>query len=202
MDCAYIHFILARSIVRRGTICVEGGYQFCHDPRLLFKTKMVYREEDVLSFLKRIRCPVLLVWASSTINRYKLRSNSDNPKETSLPSESEVKAQIVNGKPDEVENQHEKEIVKDLEEAPQESNTSGSPNIPKIKFKGPAAKFFGDKEKPSTVKMNISIIQKRMNSIAHLTTKVVEGHHHVHSDHPDRVFPHVIGFLKKPQSML
>lgn len=145
---------------------------------------MVYREYDVLGFLSRIRCPVLLIWASSTISRYKLRSTESPDPVQPIPSESEEEAQIALAKGTEGE----EKILDEKSE-------------PNIRFKGPAAKYFSDK-KASTLKMNIAIIEKRMNSIEHLTTKVVEGHHHVHSDHPERVFDHIVGFLKKPQSKI
>jgi hypothetical protein len=49
----------AKAIVKRGTLNVEGGVMFAHDPRLVGKSMMRFRETDVLGFLKRIRCPVL-----------------------------------------------------------------------------------------------------------------------------------------------
>lgn len=57
----------AKAIVRRGTINVQGGVSFCHDPRLVGKSPFRLREDDVLGFLERIRCPTLLVWTKGTL---------------------------------------------------------------------------------------------------------------------------------------
>lgn len=57
----------AKAIVRRGTINVQGGVSFCHDPRLVGKSLVRSKEEDVISYLERIRCPVLLVWTKGTL---------------------------------------------------------------------------------------------------------------------------------------
>lgn len=110
---------------------------------------MTIREDDVIEFLKRIRCPVLLIWAKETVDKYKGKeSKADN-----------------------------------------------------IKFKGPAAKYFAKRD-AQAIKATINVINRRMKAIEHLTTKVVDGGHHVHSDDPEKVFPHIINFIKKPQSKL
>lgn len=76
----------AKNIVTRGTNQVEGGFVFCHDPRLLAKSMTVFRENDVLDFLQRIRCPILLLWAQGTVDRYKF--SSAYPSSPSSPSPS------------------------------------------------------------------------------------------------------------------
>lgn len=111
---------------------------------------MSIREDDVIEFLKRIRCPVLLLWAKSTVDKYK----GNEQKSTS-----------------------------------------------DIKFKGPAAKYFARRD-AQAIRETINAINRRMKSVEHLTTKIIDGGHHVHSDNPERVFPHIINFIKKPQSKL
>eukprot|EP01121_Diplochlamys_sp_Union-15-3_P002981 TRINITY_DN12814_c0_g1_i2.p1 TRINITY_DN12814_c0_g1~~TRINITY_DN12814_c0_g1_i2.p1 ORF type:complete len:332 (-),score=37.83 TRINITY_DN12814_c0_g1_i2:139-1134(-) len=65
-----ISFHTAKAIVERGTMQTEGGFCFCHDPRLVGESLMLFSERDVLQFLQRICCPVLLVWAKDTIFYY------------------------------------------------------------------------------------------------------------------------------------
>jgi pimeloyl-ACP methyl ester carboxylesterase len=57
----------AKAIVKRGTINVQGGVSFCHDPRLVGKSLIRLKEDEVIGYLERIRCPVLLVWTKGTL---------------------------------------------------------------------------------------------------------------------------------------
>jgi pimeloyl-ACP methyl ester carboxylesterase len=54
----------ARLLVERGTVAVEGGVRFTHDPRLRTRSRVRFTEEQVLAFLREIACPVLAVRAS------------------------------------------------------------------------------------------------------------------------------------------
>lgn len=54
----------ARLLAERGTERVPGGVRFSHDRRLRAKSALRLTEEQVLAFLRRIRCPVLVVRAA------------------------------------------------------------------------------------------------------------------------------------------
>ncbi len=53
----------ARALVERGTTAVDGGVAFSHDPRLTGRSMLRYTEEQVLTHLRAITAPTLLVWA-------------------------------------------------------------------------------------------------------------------------------------------
>jgi len=53
----------ARLLAERGTERVAGGVRFSHDRRLRASAAVRLTEEQVLAFLRRIRCPVLVVRA-------------------------------------------------------------------------------------------------------------------------------------------
>lgn len=52
-----------RCIIERGSRKVEGGYTWSSDPRLTAPSALRMTETQVLAFLKRIVCPVQIVWA-------------------------------------------------------------------------------------------------------------------------------------------
>jgi pimeloyl-ACP methyl ester carboxylesterase len=53
----------AEILVRRATEQVEGGVRFIHDPRLKIKTRLRLTENQLLAFMEKIHCPVLLIHA-------------------------------------------------------------------------------------------------------------------------------------------
>ena len=54
----------ARVLARRGTERVAGGFCFSHDPRLRGSLNSIATEEQARAFIKRIVCPVLVIWGS------------------------------------------------------------------------------------------------------------------------------------------
>lgn len=54
----------ARTLCRRGLRAVEGGVTWRSDPRLRLPSRMRLTEEQVLTFLRAIECPTLLVRGS------------------------------------------------------------------------------------------------------------------------------------------
>lgn len=54
----------AQTLVARGLREVDGGYTWRSDPRLRLPSRLRLTEEQVLAFLRAIRCPVLLVRGS------------------------------------------------------------------------------------------------------------------------------------------
>jgi len=66
----------AQILLERGTLPVvssEGkvGVKFVHDPRLVGSSPMRMRESDALCFLHAIKCPVMLIFATSSALQYK-----------------------------------------------------------------------------------------------------------------------------------
>lgn len=55
----------ARLLAERGTERVAGGVRFAHDRRLRARSALRLTEEQVIVFLRRIRCPVLVVRAEN-----------------------------------------------------------------------------------------------------------------------------------------
>lgn len=64
----YIEEKSVRLLVSRGTenVIVEGqqGIRFLHDPKLVGKPLQTLSEGQIISFIKGIECPVLLVWGT------------------------------------------------------------------------------------------------------------------------------------------
>jgi pimeloyl-ACP methyl ester carboxylesterase len=202
----------ARAIVSRGTIQVEGGYQFCHDPRLLAKSMTVFREPDVLDYLQRIRCPVLVIWAQETIDRYKMNPNiksplspalagvlgqaapSASPKGSSnssslpLPSSAPVIDPTLTVAGPEISVPCQPPPVDTTSQRPEIENPRNAPKP--ASSSAPALGFMA-------VTMDC-----RMAEIQHLTKVVVPGSHHVHSDNPEVVLPYVIPFLLPQKAKL
>lgn len=54
----------ARGLVERGTRAVDDGVAFSHDPRLTGRSILRYTEEQVLTHLRAISAPTLVIWAS------------------------------------------------------------------------------------------------------------------------------------------
>lgn len=55
----------ARLLAERGTERCAGGVRFAHDRRLRARSALRLTEDQVLAFLRRIRCPVLVVRAQN-----------------------------------------------------------------------------------------------------------------------------------------
>jgi len=59
----YLSKEAARAIVVRGTVEVEGGVRFRHDPRLHFPSLHYFTKEQVVGLYRDVRCPVCLLGA-------------------------------------------------------------------------------------------------------------------------------------------
>lgn len=57
------HPLSSELLVERGTQTGPGGVRWRHDPRLRVEPPTRLNEEQVGAFLRRIRCPAMLVWA-------------------------------------------------------------------------------------------------------------------------------------------
>jgi pimeloyl-ACP methyl ester carboxylesterase len=53
----------AEILVKRGTEAVEGAIRFIHDPRLKTRSRLRLTENQLLAFMEKIHCPVLLIYA-------------------------------------------------------------------------------------------------------------------------------------------
>jgi pimeloyl-ACP methyl ester carboxylesterase len=187
----------AKNIVTRGTIQVEGGFQFCHDPRLLAKSMTVFRESDVLDYLQRIRCPVLLVWAQGTVDRYKLTSTHSVPPVIATQMASPSGTGVVTGagkettqKTDNMTNEAQNtQNVNPPSNVPLQDTTAQRPEVqnPKVPTK--------EDEPHPIMGLMAPMFDRRMAEIQFLTKITVPGTHHVHSDDPLTVLPHVLSFL-------
>eukprot|EP01127_Copromyxa_protea_P022133 TRINITY_DN781_c0_g1_i2.p1 TRINITY_DN781_c0_g1~~TRINITY_DN781_c0_g1_i2.p1 ORF type:complete len:252 (-),score=46.84 TRINITY_DN781_c0_g1_i2:378-1133(-) len=60
----------ARIIVSRSLQKVKDGFSFSHDSKLLGGTVRPWEESEVESFIRRIRCPVLLFWTKKTFTKF------------------------------------------------------------------------------------------------------------------------------------
>lgn len=64
----YIEEKSVRLLVSRGTenVIVNGekGIRFLHDPKLVGKPLQTLSEKQIISFIKGIQCPVLLIWGT------------------------------------------------------------------------------------------------------------------------------------------
>lgn len=60
----------AATIVNRSLLKVKDGFSFSHDPKLLGGTMRPWEESEVESFLRRIRCPVLIFWTQKTLEKF------------------------------------------------------------------------------------------------------------------------------------
>ena len=111
----------ARLLAERDSTNVSGGVMFAHDPRLKGRTLsfIVITEPEVLAYIRRIDCPVMVLWA--THRWYPL-----------------------------------------------------------------------DEEK----------LKNRERNFKNVQVKVVEGNHHVHLEHPERIDSMITSFLLAPSSKL
>lgn len=78
-----LHKESAATIVMRSLMKVRGkpsvtwsiltspdGFSFSHDPKLLGGTMRPWDESEVESFLRRIKCPVLIFWTKNTLEKF------------------------------------------------------------------------------------------------------------------------------------
>lgn len=245
----------AKNIVTRGTHQVEGGVQFCHDPRLLAKSMTVFREPDVLDYLTRIRCPVLLLWAQGTVDRYKFntpvlssssapqpslsssqvtsspsspsssspspigaraydhpdaRSDfSSNPSDSSSNDKDSSSSSNLSSRPEQVtpslplprhdttEQRPEVENPKNSFNASSDATSSSSSSSPSSSADSSASASDG-----TYMGLMAQLFDRRMAEIQFLTKVVLPGTHHVHSDSPLTVLPHVLPFLLPTKAKL
>ena len=199
----------ARAIVSRGTIQVEGGYQFCHDPRLLAKSMTVFRESDVLDYLQRIRCPVLVIWAQDTIDRYKMNPNMKNPAPSVIVgavSEASTAFALSSNSVSPVPPSSSSPALGEpsIVAAGTEISSPSNPPPSDTTAQRPEVENPRNVPKPSSAALGHMAItmDRRMAEIQHLTKVVVSGSHHVHSDNPEIVLPHVLPFLLPQRAKL
>mmetsp|Transcript_15962 Transcript_15962/g.62358 ORF Transcript_15962/g.62358 Transcript_15962/m.62358 type:complete len:303 (-) Transcript_15962:33-941(-) len=74
----------ARRLVERGSELVPGGYTFSHDARLRGPSLSYMTEDQVLAFVARITCPVLVIWAAT--RWYKLDDKRNRVREQTFPN--------------------------------------------------------------------------------------------------------------------
>lgn len=235
----------AKNIVTRGTHQVEGGVQFCHDPRLLAKSMTVFREADVLDYLTRIRCPVLLLWAQGTVDRYKfntpiLSSNSSSqttatssstpssPSSSSSSSPSALGARAydhpdarsdfssseADSTPSHPSSNTPEHVAPSLP-LPRHDTTEQRPEVENPKNSFNASSDLPPSSSPSSpsdstppasdssyMGLMAQLFDRRMAEIQFLTKVVLPGTHHVHSDSPLTVLPHVLPFLLPTKAKL
>lgn len=241
----------AKNIVTRGTHQMEGGFQFCHDPRLLAKSMTVFRENDVLEHLARIRCPVLLLWAQGTVDRYKFNtpvlspstssisstngnnnttettsplgarvydhpdarsdfsSSNSNPSNNAsnatntptLPSTPLTRHDTTNQRP-EVENPKDSEAVSNNLSSSISNPSTASPPTSSSQSSSPPAPSSDSISDSTYMGLMAQLFDRRMAEIQFLTKVVLPGTHHVHSDSPVTVLPHLLPFLLPTKAKL
>lgn len=74
----------ARKLVERCSELVPGGFTFSHDARLRGPSLSYMTEDQVLAYVARISCPVLVVWAST--RWYKLDDERNRVREETFPN--------------------------------------------------------------------------------------------------------------------